>query len=466
MTSLSRKLAEWASGFSLEEAPPTVVKNTKLRILDIIGVMIASCGHERVAAARRAHADADAGGHGARALMDDAPISLAGAAFMNGVASAVLEFDDTHIASNIHPTGVIVSATLPVAQAGDISGAEWLRSVIVGSEILCRLGLVSPVRMHEVGLHPTSVYGVFGATYAAAMLRGLSVQETVDAVGAAASLSAGSIASFEDGTSTKTLHVGLAAASAIRATALGAQGISGPERVFEGKFGWYKSYIQGQHDFRFSTLTDKLGVHWEIPSIATKLYPCAYTLMPFISAALALRTEHEFDPGQISEIRCEIMRRSFPTVCEPLPEKRRPLTSWHGRISLQHTVAEALVLGEFGKSAYAPASLTDPTINALADKVVHIADPIAEADTSRSRGVVSIVFKDGREISHTVEDMVGTARNPAPDSVYIEKFHANVEGVIAPALANELVETLFALDSLEKVDDVFLQLGAMRRERT
>lgn len=462
MTTVSTKLAEWALEFSLEHAPDEVIANAKSRILDIIGVMIASYGHPSVAASERAQIDADGGGRGAHALMTGAETSLAGAAFINGVASAVLEFDDTHIASNIHPTGVIGAASLPVAQALRLSGRQWLEAVIVGSEILCRLGLVSPVRMHEVGLHPTSVYGVFGATYAVARLRELSRRQTIDAVGTAASLSAGSIASFEDGTSTKTLHVGFAAAAAIRSVALAAQGISGPARVFEGKFGWYKSHVQSEPEFRFSQLTENLGTHWEALNIATKLYPCAYTLMPFISAALALRADNTIDFDQIAETRCEIMPRSFGTVCEPLSEKRRPLTSWHGRISLQHTVAEALVLGRFDKSAYAEASLGDPRINALADKVVHIADPIAAADTSRSRGVMSIVFKDGHTISHTVEDMLGTARNPAPDTVYIEKFRANVDGVIPCGLAETVIDAIVGLDAVSNVDDLFSPLRALR----
>ncbi|MBS7705034.1 MmgE/PrpD family protein [Chelatococcus asaccharovorans] len=460
MGGLSAHLAEWAEGFTLDDAPQEVVADARLRILDIMGVMIASAAHETVAAARRAQAEAD-GGRGVRPLLDGDETSIAGAAFINGVASAVLEFDDTHIATNIHPTGVIVAATLPIAQARGLTGRQWLESVIVGSEILCRLGLVSPVRMHEVGLHPTSVYGVFGAAYAVAKLRQLDAQTMADAVGTAASLSAGSIASFEDGTATKTLHVGFAAASAVRAVALAAEGISGPARVFEGKFGWYGSYIQSRPDFRFAALTDGLGEHWHSLDIATKLYPCAYTLMPFITAALALRKQCAIDPAEIREIRCAIMPRSFRTVCEPLEEKRRPLTSWHGRISLQHTVAEALALGRFDKNSYAEESLRNPLINALADKVVHVADPIAAGDLSRSRGEVTIVFNDGRELCHTVEDMIGTARNPATEAVYVDKFRANVDGVIPVGMAEDIMGSILAL---ERLDDVGGMVARLRRE--
>lgn len=458
MPGLSSEVASWAAGFSLDAAPAAVVHNARLRLLDVVGVMIASNTHESVEAARRATADADSGGQGAHSLMDRGQTSPAGAAFINGVAAAVLEFDDTHLATNIHATCAIVAAALPIAQAGHLSGRELLEAVLVGSEIVCRLGMVTPVRMHEMGFHPTGVYGVFAAAYAVARLRRLTLRQMADAVGTAGSLSSGSIASFEDGTSTKTMHVGFAASAAIRAVALAKHGISGPGRVFEGRFGWYRSHVQAAESFDFAAMTDELGSRWEVLNIASKLYPCAYTLMPFISAALALREQYGIDPAQVQEIRCEIMPRSFRTVCEPVEDKRRPRSSWHGRISLQHTVAEALALGRFDKSAYAETSLRDPVINALADKVIHLPDPIAAADTTRSRAVVSITLADGRVVSHTVEDMLGTSRNPAGEAVYVDKFRANVDGVIAPGLAGELIDRLLHIDDAADVDAVFAPL--------
>ncbi len=458
MSGKSFELAQWASGFSLEAAPASVVHNTKIRLLDIIGVIIGADDHASVASARQASADADAGGRGAHSLMVAGETSPANAAFLNGVASAVLEFDDTHIATNIHVTCVVAAAALPVAQAGRHSGRDLLGAMIVGSEIACRLGLVTPVRMHEMGFHPTSVYGVFAAVYAAARLRGLDPKTIADAVGTAGSLSAGSIASFQDGTSTKTMHVGFAASAALRAVALAKSGISGPAQVFEGRFGWYASHIQAGKDFNFAAMTDELGERWELLRIAPKLYPCAYTMMPFISATLALREEYAIKPEDVVEIACEIMPRSFATVCEPVEEKRRPRTSWHGRISLQHTVAEALALGRFDKNAYAPANLVDPVINALADKVVHLPDPIAAADTSRSRATVSITLRDGIVVRKTIEDMLGTARNPAPDAVYFDKFRANVAGVISDAMADELIDRLMNLETAGDVDAILAPL--------
>lgn len=458
-TTLNAAAAEWVAGFSPTAVPGAVLEHTRLQILDMVGVMIASSGLGVVGAARRAVAESDGAMGPAFSLTDAAPTTPANAAFLNGVMSAVLEFDDTHIQSNIHPTGVVLSALLPECERLGLSGKNLLEAVLVGSELLCRLGLISPIRMHEVGFHPSSAYGIFGAVWGLAHLRRLPVEQTMHAIGTAASLSAGSIASFEDGTSTKTLHVGMAASAAIRAVALAGQGISGPHPVFEGKFGWFKSHFQSAPEFRFSALTDDLGERWEVLNIASKAYPCAYTLIPFIAAAIALREAHEFSPAEIEVVYCDIMPRSFATVCEPVEEKRRPRTSWHGRISLQHTVAEALVLGRMDKNAYASESLVDPQINAVADKLVHRPDPVAAADISRSRACVSIRLRDGRELTHTIEDMPGTSRNPIGREDYLRKFRSNVDGVLSSSRADELASALIRLD---EVDDTGRLLRPLR----
>jgi 2-methylcitrate dehydratase PrpD len=272
-------------------------------------------------------------------------------------------------------------------------------------------------------------------------------------------MSSGLISSFEDGTATKTMHVGMAAAAALRAVSLATHGITGPGMVFEGRFGWFRSFVQTTRDFNFAALTDDLGDDWQVLNIASKTYPCAYTMMPHIAAALALREKYRFDPGEITEVRCFIMPRSFPIVCEPVGDKRRPATSWHGRISLQHTVAESLVLGRMDKNAYAPGNLRNPLINALADKVRHLADHEAMANLQRSRGTVAITLQDGRELSHTIDDMPGTRHNPNTAADYVAKFRSNVDGVLTPDVADQTMETLLALERIEDVTRLFDRLS-------
>lgn len=460
MSTLSARVADWVTQTSLDNVPGEVIENAKLRILDLVGVMLAARSLDVVLAAKRAALETDQG-RGASIIGHPDDTSLAAAAFVNGVMSAVLEFDDTHIETNIHPTGPAVTVAIPDCHRQRLPGKVLIESVLIGSELACRLGQIAPIRMHELGFHPTAVYGVFGAVYALAKARGLTPAQIVDAIGAAASMSAGLISSFEDGTSTKSLHVGMAGGSAVRAISLAEQGISGPAAVFEGRFGWFRSYVRSKEELRFSALTDRLGTEWETLNIASKAYPCAFTMMPHIAAVLALKAQHRVEPDDVAEIRCWIMPRSFPIVCEPVEDKVRPLSTWHGRISLQHTVAEALVLGRMDKNAYAKDSLRNPVINALADKVRCLPDHAATSNKRRSGGRVAITLRDGTEVSHVVDDMPGTRANPISADGYAAKFRANTTDVLTPSLIDRTTETLLRLDKVDDVGPLFdkLRLG-------
>ncbi|MBO1074537.1 MmgE/PrpD family protein [Roseomonas marmotae] len=453
---LNAAAARWAAGLTLDVVPPEVVESMRLRILDLIGVMLAAKPLPLVAAATRAAVAADPGG-GAAILGDATPVSPMAASFVNGVMSAVLEYDDTHIESFIHPNAPVVAVAFPEAQRRRLPGRLLLEAALAGSELTCRLGQITPVRLHTLGFHPTAVFGVFGGAYALGRLRGLAAPVIADAIGAAGSLSAGLNASFEDGSSTKMMHVGFAATGALRAVALAEQGISGPAPVFEGRFGWFRSHVQGRDDLRFGALLDGLGETWEVLNVASKLYPCAFTMMPHIEAALALRARHDIRPEQIEGVTCLIGRRSFATMCEPVEDKRRPSTTWHGRISLQHTVAEALVRGRMDKDAYAEESLRDPVINAIADKVEYRDDPATDA--LRSGGTVRLRLRDGRKVEHRIDDMRGTRRNPLTREDVVAKFQANVRDVLRPDVAERAAEQILRLDRLEDSAVLFDALG-------
>lgn len=450
--SLNRRAADWAAGLTLDQVPAEVVESTKLRVLDLVGVMLAAKPLELVAAARRA-ALALEGGGGARILGEAEEVAPMAAAFVNGVMTAVLEFDDTHIESFIHPTAPCVAVAFPEAQRRRLSGRQLIEAVLLGSELSCRLGRITPVRLHNLGFHPTAVFGVFGGAYALAKLRGLDATAMADAIGAAGSLSAGLNASFEDGSSTKMMHVGFAATGAMRAVALAQAGISGPGPVYDGRFGWFRSHVQGREDLRFDALCDRLGEEWEVLNIASKVHPCAFTMMPHIEAAIALRTAHDLRPQDIAQVVARIGKRSFPTMCEPVADKRRPATTWHGRISLQHTVAEALVRGRMDKDAYAEASLRDPVINALADRVLHEDDPATEP--TRSGGTVIVRLHDGRELTHRIDDMRGTRANPMSRHDVVAKFRANTRDMLGTSQADAAIEDLLRLDTLEDVAPLF-----------
>jgi 2-methylcitrate dehydratase PrpD len=67
------------------------------------------------------------------------------AAFVNAIAMNLLDFDDTHLPTIIHPTSPVAPVCLALGEELGSSGAEVLAAFVLGAEIACRIGnMVSP----------------------------------------------------------------------------------------------------------------------------------------------------------------------------------------------------------------------------------------------------------------------------------------------------------------------------------
>ena len=66
------------------------------------------------------------------------------AALVNGTAAHGEDYDDTFEGGPVHAGAVIVPAVLAVAEQRGLSGADVMRGIAVGAEVMCRLSLVAP----------------------------------------------------------------------------------------------------------------------------------------------------------------------------------------------------------------------------------------------------------------------------------------------------------------------------------
>ena len=449
MQTISSHLADWIRRTKLADLPAPLVEGVKLRAMDLTGVMMAAKDLKIVHAAREAWTAIDGAGT-TTAVGSPLQLSMTTAALLNGVQSSAMEFDDTYLPTTMHATGLALSVCYPESQRRKVSGAKMIEAMLLASEAMIRLSIVTQRHWFDYGIHPTGSFGPFGGVCALAKLRDLDEDSIVRALGHAGSMSTMLTAAFEDGTSTKNLHVGFAAANALKAIALAESGITGPTAVFEGKFGWYRAHVQTEDERHYERVTSELGQEWISEHIATKLYPVANPLMPHIEATIILRNKYDIKPEDVAGIDAYIKERSFLTLCNPPEKKRRPLTTWHGRISIYHTIAEALVNGKMDKYAYSEEAIRDPRINALADMVQPYPDPEA-TDYLRSQGRVVIKLKDGRTVEHRIDDFRGTVRNPLSVDDYLDKFRANVGDILPAARVDQAIEAFL---NLEQVDDV------------
>jgi 2-methylcitrate dehydratase PrpD len=458
VSSLNEAVAAWVCSFRDEALPQPMIESTKLRILDIVGCMLGAADDPDVIGTKNVAAETFPGAQ-TRSVPFADHTSIAGAALINGTAALVHEFDDSHLEAALHSSSPVIGASLPIADAHDLAGLRLIAAVAIGNELTCRLGLVAPGKFHDNGFHPTGIFGTFGAIYAASRCLSLDQSQTANAIGIGGSLSGALMGSWEDGSSAKSLHAGFSAVAGINATSCAKHGVSGPKGVFDGRFGFFKAHVQeNNYEFAFARVMDRLGDDWEALRIAPKAYPCGHYIQPCVDAALALRLQYGIRPEEIVAVLCSIPAHVIPLIAEPVMEKRRPSTSFHGRFSLQHSMAEAMMQGTLDKSSFKVCNLTDRSLNELADKVHAIADPLA-SDRTQLAASVEIQLKDGRRVGFTVEHMRGMPQNPMTTDDLIRKFRSNIGDLMPDSKTGRIAEIIMSLDRMSSIQPFMAELS-------
>ena len=450
---LSTELARWAASVTFEDLPEDVVAATKLRVMDVIGLALAGAETDFGRSVRAA----------ALALSTPGPCRILGfgdrvgvttAAFANGAFSQALEFDDTHNESIVHMSSPAVAAALALSEYTLVSGRDLITAIAIGNEISCRVGSVSSGELHRRGFHPTGLFATFGAAYLASKILGLDAEAQARAAGIAGSFASGLLECWVDGTQTKFLHPGWSAQSGIAAALLARSGVTGPAKVFEGRFGLFASHVQDPNAHRdYRRIIDympgrRLGERWESRKSSFKPFPAAHVIHPYISAILRLRAKHGIQAGDVERIECPVTAFIVGIVCEPTEEKFTPASDSHGRVSLQYSLAEALYFGVLGKRAYRNESLKNPEILALAHRVHYHVDPDYPGP-GRFKGAVTITLKDGRIFEELEEYNRGSAENPMTYSEFRAKFDDNSSAFLSAVQRDQLADTIQTLDELK-----------------
>jgi 2-methylcitrate dehydratase PrpD len=450
--SLSEQLAAWFSNLRYEDLPDDVVKNTRLRILDIVGLSLAGSQLEYGPMAHKA-ALAIGGQPEAHIIGYGDHIGAPSAAMANGLMAHCLEFDDTHNETLVHASVATVTAALSAGELAGTSGKEIVTAVAGANELACRIGVVAPGALHRNGFHSTGVIGTFSTAYLACRLFGLDAGLMRHAVGIAGSMTSGSLECWSDNTHAKALHPGWAAHSGIIAAYLARAGLTGPRSVLEGRWGFFRSHVQQpDYHYQYDRLLGGLGTEWESRNLSFKPFPVGHVSHPYISAILRLHAQG-LRSDQVNRITCRLNAEWIPIVAEPLHEKLKPETPWHGRVSLQYTLAEALYTGRIDVLSYGRDNLRNSEILDLASKVHCEVDPDAPG-REQFKGWVIVDTKDGRRLEEIEEFNRGSRQNPMSNEEIANKFRANAGFLLSKRQADEIIHAAANIETLPKVAEL------------
>ncbi|CZR70057.1 related to immune-responsive protein 1 [Phialocephala subalpina] len=352
------------------------------------------------------------------------------AALLNGIASHVHDYDDTHLDTIIHPTGPVASALLAVSEwRGSVSGKDFLLALITGIEAECKVGLAVWPEHYDVGWHITSTTGSIGAAVAVSKLLGLSIMQTTHAIGVAATQVVGLREMF--GSHTKSFHPGRAAQSGLMAAVLAQGGYTSSEQALEAKRGWAnvvgvtKPNIQSDLDKWLgmdSGSKDGVGLfnegvgRWEILRNSFKPFPCGIVIHPIIDACAQIHNQMKKEGLDVKNIK-EVHAKVHPLVLE-LTGKRKPKDGLEGKFSVFHGAAIGLIYGRGTPSEYEDSVVQDAGVISIRDKVDAEADKNLGADET----IVVATMSDEKTIEKHVKHAVGSLEVPMNDEMLWRKF--------------------------------------------
>lgn len=383
----------------------------------------------------------------------------ASAALVNGTLAHSLDFDDTHLPSVLHPSASVIPATIAQAQAVNASGKEVITAAALGLEICVRVGMGGYLKeegniFFNKGWHATSICGAIAAAGLASKLLKLDKKGICDAMSIAASMSSGIIEANRSGGSVKRLHCGWAAHSGIIAASLAKGGFTGPPTVFEGRFGFYNAFLDGQYDK--NVITADLGKKWLTEDIFYKPYPANHYTHAGIDAALALKKEYNIDIDDIDDIKLYCPEDVLRTIAEPREDKINPESGYHAKFSGPFTIATALLGGGgLGVSFddFTDEKAADKNILNLAAKVQTFSDKECdEIFPYQFPAKLHITMLDGKKYMKNILVNRGGPSNPLSNDELRFKFKINATKYLNEQEADNLATAIMTLDNEPNID--------------
>lgn len=448
-------ISEFIHDTTYASLPQKVVDTARTAITDFIGVALAGAG-EPINALLHEYAR-DVGGNEQATVIGSGYRTSAGmAAMLNGAIGHALDFDDWSMAVHGHPSVFLVPPLMALAEQYGFSGKDIITAYVAGYECVALIPFTVTLRHFDQGWHPTGTLGTFGATAACCKLLGLSVEETNRAIGIGCSMAAG--IRCNNGTMTKPLHAGNAAANGIKAAKLAKLGYTSAKNIIEITRGFLYSFgYTGELDW--DAILAPVGKEFQLvgnEGLNIKPYPCCGGNAFAIDAVKLLKKRHNFDLKDIKEIELWVNTIAHLPLIYHNPKK-----GLEGKFSLEYNTARALVDGNVGLSDFTDERVNDPAVRALMSKMiwtVKYGDPgEGKADAFDPKGVL-IRMNDGTEYFEEVFIHMGMPQNPMPKDEFEKKFHDCASISLPKNKIAACYDMLSRFEELETVDGLINML--------
>ena len=410
------EFAAWATNRPGDFSADALMQ-ARLSFLDTLGCMKAGWTEPQPMQVARAM-NLNTGTESPASTFHSAMQSASSSALLFGTAAHALDFDDYELVASTHPSAVLVSALLALAEQCNATLGDLLEAYLVGYELIVRCGEVLGYEHYQQGWHATSTLGSLGAAAAAGYMLRLDAGSMVSAVSLATSMSAGLKVQF--GSSAKAVHAGLAAQAGVQAALLAISGIDARTDVLEVEGGFFELY-KGSY-YRDRALDTNPGDTTSWCPIIRKPWPCCGYTHRAIEAASTLAEKLGSEVTAISSAVIHIPQPYAAVVSASSPD-----TGNAARFSLTFCTATALLDGDISPASFSQATLAREDIRSLMSRLsidAYATEDEIDDISPAFPETLSLKLTDGRELKHSVADVLGGPTRPMSHEQLKNKFFA------------------------------------------
>ncbi len=323
-------------------------------------------------------------------------VAVEAAAFANGALIHTRSQDDTHAASTSHPGAPVMAAALAVAEVAGASGSAFLTAVILGYEVLCRVGRDFDQKVTGRGYRAAALVGGFGAAAASARLMGLDAAGCAAALGLAAHQAGGLAQVWVEGSPEFPAQLGFAARNGLFSARLAAAGSGAAREIFEGRAGFWAATAGGGAPA--VEVLAGLGDDWQFREVTVKPYPACAILQGPLEALGGLVARGAVGPDLAAlELRLNPFEAGYAGIDNPGPFASATATKMSAQFCLG-------VMAGSGTLTMADLKRTeDPRALALAPRIRVVADPAVPERQCRLR----VRTASGKHVRAQVTQAVG-----------------------------------------------------------
>lgn len=328
---------------------------------------------------------------------------LGATVFFNATLGNILEMDDVHRQSTLHPGPVTIPVAIALAELRGADATALLDAIVRGYEAVIRIGS-GLGRAHYAYWHSTSTAGAFGAAAAAASLLELDDAGWVSALANAGTRTGGLWQMRHESCDSKQLHNGWAALTGLQAAQAAAVGLRGPAALLEGPQGLFAATAAGGDPG--AVLAEPDGP-WLLWLCSFKPWPACRHVHPAIDCALQAGSGRPIE------------RALLETYADALKfcDRPEPTTELEAKFSLQHAVAVTLLRGEPQLHDFDAAARTDAELATWRRRIeVRAAADLSGRYPNHYGARLYIEYADGGRFNIQLPDTLGDPQRPLDEA--------------------------------------------------